>query len=255
MLNFEEPVYVISQCHRSNDLDSEGYFDQQHFARSNPKLVFVKIIENFKMSKITSIEQLESIYSRPVGERSRWKEIDHINEHYRQFIEASPFLILATHGDNGVDCSPRGDPPGFVRVVGTETIQIPDRRGNNRLDSLRNIVKNPTVGLIFLVPNAGETIRVSGQAEILIDPELCQSFTIKGKPANCVLSIKVEKAYYQCQKAIARSRLWQPSAYIDRDKLPSAGQMAKHFTDAQGVDFDADAYDRDYSDHMKKTIY
>ena len=105
------------------------------------------------MQKIDSIEMLETIYSAPVEERSIWKEIDHINELYRQFIEASPFLILATYGDKGVDCSPRGDPPGFVRVVAPDCIQIPDRRGNNRLDSMRNIIQHPEVGIIFLVPN------------------------------------------------------------------------------------------------------
>ncbi|MCJ8274282.1 MAG: pyridoxamine 5'-phosphate oxidase family protein, partial [Psychrosphaera sp.] len=108
------------------------------------------------MEKITSIEQLEQVYGQPV-ERALWKEIDHINPHYRQFIEASPFLILATFGEKGIDCSPKGDPKGFVRVVDEKTIHIPDRRGNNRLDSLRNIVTNPNVGLIFLIPNAGET--------------------------------------------------------------------------------------------------
>ena len=207
------------------------------------------------MNKISSIEQLETLYNRPVSQRSLWKEIDFLSDHYRQFIEASPFLILATYGDKGVDCSPRGDPPGFVRIVSQNCIQIPDRRGNNRLDSLRNIINNPKVGIIFLVPNSGETIRVRGQAEILIEPELCESFSIKGKPASSVLSVNVEKAYYQCQKAIARSRLWDSSSYIDRAKLPTAGQMGEFFSAAQGVDFDGDAYDVDYSDHMKKTIY
>ena len=207
------------------------------------------------MNKISSIEQLEEIYHRPVVDRSLWKEIDFLNDHYRQFIEASPFLILATYGDKGIDCSPRGDPPGFVRIVDRNCIQIPDRRGNNRLDSLRNIINNPKVGLIFLVPNSGETIRVSGQAEILIEPELCQSFSIKGKPASSVLSVTIEKAYYQCQKAIARSRLWDSSSYIDREKLPTAGQMAEFFSAAQGIEFDGDAYDQDYSNYMKKTIY
>ena len=206
------------------------------------------------MEKITTIESLEAIYGSP-GERSLWKEIDHINAHYRRFIEASPFLILASYGAKGVDCSPRGDPPGFVRIVDDNCILIPDRKGNNRLDSLRNIVNNPQVGLIFLVPNAGETIRVSGRAEIIIDKKLCDSFSIKGKPASCVISVKVQKAYFQCQKALARSRLWDPSSYMERSKLPSAGQMAQHFSEAQGVAFDGDSYDRGYAEHLRKTIY
>ena len=207
------------------------------------------------MQKIDSIEMLETIYSRPVGERSLWKEIDHINELYRQFIEASPFLILATYGDNGVDCSPRGDPPGFVRVVAPDCIQIPDRRGNNRLDTMRNIIQHPQVGIIFLIPNVGETIRISGQAEILVDAELCNSFSIKGKPASSVLSIKVQKVYYQCQKAIARSRLWDAESYIERSELPSTGQMAKFFSAQHGAEFDAESYDENYAEHMRQTIY
>ena len=207
------------------------------------------------MQKIDSIEMLEAIYNSPVGERSIWKEIDHINALYRQFIEASPFLILATHGASGVDCSPRGDPPGFVRVVAPDCIQIPDRRGNNRLDSMRNIIQHPEVGIIFLIPNVGETLRISGQAEILVDTQLCESFMINGKPANSVLSIKVQKVYYQCQKALARSRLWDAQSYIERSELPSAGQMAKFFSAQHGAEFDAETYDENYAEHMQRTIY
>lgn len=207
------------------------------------------------MQKVSSLEMLEQVYSGPVGERSLWKEIDHVNELYRKFIEASPFLVLASHGANGVDCSPRGDAPGFVRVESPRCIQIPDRRGNNRLDSLRNIVDNPDVGLIFLIPNVGETLRVSGKAEILTDAALCASFAINGKPASSVLSISVEKVYYQCQKALVRSRLWQQESQERPEGLPSAGQLAQHFSAAQGVEFDGDSYDAGYAEHMKKTIY
>ena len=207
------------------------------------------------MHKIDSLEKLEQIYTNPVPERSIWKEIDHVNALYRQFIEASPFLILASSGEHGVDCSPRGDPPGFVRVVSPKCIQIPDRRGNNRLDSMRNIIANPNVGIIFLIPNVGETLRVSGQAEILTDAALCESFAINGKPASSVLSISVDKVYYQCQKALARSRLWDPESYIERERLPSAGQMAKHFSASHGAEFDAESYDAGYAEHMKKNMY
>lgn len=206
------------------------------------------------MKKIESLQQLEEAYG-PVVERSLWKEIDHLNAHYQQFIEHSPFLILATHGEKGVDCSPRGDPAGFVRVVDTTCIQIPDRRGNNRLDSLRNIVANPSVGIIFLVPGSGETIRVSGQAEILLDEDLCASFAIAGKAASSVISVTVEKAYFQCQKAIARSALWDAASWGEKGAVPSAGQMAKVFAATKGIDFDAEEYDKNYPEHMKKTIY
>jgi len=209
---------------------------------------------NGNLKEITSSKMLEELYGKPV-ERALWKEIDHINEHYQQFIEASPFLILATYGDKGVDCSPRGDPAGFVRVVDKHHLLIPDRKGNNRLDSLHNIIKNKNVGLIFIIPNVGETIRVSGQAKILIDDKLCESFSINGKPASSVLSVKVEKAYFQCQKAIVRSSLWNSSSYIERKELPTAGKMAKYFSSQRGADFDGEAYDKNYPEHIKKTIY
>ena len=206
------------------------------------------------MTKISSLTELEALYGPPV-ERALWKEIEYLNEHYQQFIEASPFLIMATYGEKGLDCSPRGDPAGFVRVVDKNTILIPDRKGNNRIDSLRNIVGNPKIGLIFLVPNVGETVRVSGTAEIIADPELCDTFIINGKPPRSVISVTVEKAYFQCQKALARSKLWDPSSHIDRKSLPTAGQMAKYFTEKKQIEFDADEYDRNYPEHMKKTIY
>ncbi len=208
-----------------------------------------------EMRKITSLEMLEQTYTTPVSERAIWKEVDYVDDLYRAFIEASPFLILSTHGARGVDCSPRGDPPGFVRVVGQNCIQIPDRRGNNRLDSMRNIIDNGQVGIIFLIPNVGETIRVSGSAEIMIDEELCNSFAVNGKPASSVLSVTVQKAYYQCQKALVRSRLWDPESRVERDSLPGAGLMAQHFSARHGQDFDGQAYDEGYSEYMRKNMY
>ncbi len=206
------------------------------------------------MAKITTLAQLEARYARPL-ERALWKEIDHINAHYRKFIEHCPFLVLATNGTHGIDCSPRGDPAGFVRVVDETHLLIPDRRGNNRLDSLRNIISNPSVGIIFMIPNVGETIRLSGSAEILTDDELCGSFAVNGKPASSVISITVSKVYYQCQKALARSGLWDASTYIDRKLLPTAGEMTTFFAEANNRGFDAESYDRGYADYMKKTIY
>ncbi|MCP4768686.1 MAG: pyridoxamine 5'-phosphate oxidase family protein [Gammaproteobacteria bacterium] len=207
------------------------------------------------MHQIDSLEKLEQIYRNPVPERSLWKEIDHVNALYRQFIEASPFLILASSGKQGVDCSPRGDPPGFVRVVSPQCIQIPDRKGNNRLDSMRNIVENPAVAVIFLVPGAGETLRLAGQAEILVDEALCQSFAINGRPASSVLSIKVDKVYYQCQKALMRSKLWDPSERVEPGQLPSAGQLARHFSAEHGIELDAEGYDADYAEHLQQRIF
>ncbi|MEM6580029.1 MAG: pyridoxamine 5'-phosphate oxidase family protein [Pseudomonadota bacterium] len=206
------------------------------------------------MKTIDSIEDLVDLYGDPL-ERSLWKEINYINDHYKRFIERSPFLILATMSEKGIDCSPRGDPAGFVRVVDEKHIQIPDRRGNNRLDSLKNIVSHPNVGIIFLIPNVGETIRVSGKAKIVVEPELCDSFSIRGKPASSVLSITVEKAYFQCQKALVRSKLWDASTYVERNDLPTAGEMAKVFAESNNIEFDAQEYDENYPEHMKNTIY
>ena len=206
------------------------------------------------MKTINSIEQLESNYAEPIPV-SMLKEIDYINQHYQQFIERSPFLILATTGENGLDCSPRGDPAGFVRIVNPKCIQIPDRRGNNRLDSLRNIVHNPSVALIFLIPGIGETIRLSGKASIVIDEALRESFAINGKAASSVISVDVDKVCFQCQKALARSKLWDASQHIKRNELPSTGSMVKVFTDAHSVEFDAQEYDKSYPERLKKTIY
>lgn len=207
------------------------------------------------MRKIRSKQDLEKIYPNPASERSRWKEIDHIDDNYRRFIEFSPFLIIASHGENGVDCSPRGDRPGFVRVVSPRQIHIPDRKGNNRLDTLRNILSNPQVGIIFLVPNVGETIRVSGRAEIIVDETLNASFAVNGKAASSVISVNVDKAYFQCQKALARSRLWDPASYPERARLPSAGDMTRHFGAAHGIEFDGAAYDAEYPEYMKRNLY
>ena len=141
-----------------------------------------------------------------------FKEIDHVSAEYRAFIEASPFFVLASNGPEGVDCSPRGDEPGFVRVADEKTLLIPDRRGNNRVDSLRNIVRDPRVSLLFLVPGVSETFRVIGRAHISTDPALTETFVFAGKMPRAVIVVKVESVYFQCAKAIVRSKLWTPHA-------------------------------------------
>ncbi|NEQ68495.1 MAG: pyridoxamine 5'-phosphate oxidase family protein [Symploca sp. SIO2D2] len=206
------------------------------------------------MRCIESIEELESKYGDVVP-IARYKEINYINEHYRKFIEASPFIVLATKGAQGIDCSPRGDPPGFVRVVDEKTLLIPDRRGNNRIDSLRNIVSNGEAGLIFLIPNVGEAMRVTGKASVVLDEKLQETFSINGKMPTSLIRVEVEKAYYQCQKAIARSKLWSPESHIDRGLLPTAGEMAQSFSKQHGEEFDGAAYDKAYPERMRKVIY
>ena len=200
---------------------------------------------------IASIEELESIYGAPL-KRSLVKEIDRISEHYRAFIEKAPFVALATCGPEGLDCSPRGDPAGFVRVVDDKTLMIPDRRGNNRIDSLRNLVRDPRMSLLFLIPGVNETMRVNGRARISVDPQLLASFEMQGKLPRSVLIVTVERIYFQCQKALVRSRLWASEAQVPRSDLPSTGEMLEALSDS---DFDGAEYDRNYSEHLEKTIY
>lgn len=200
---------------------------------------------------VSAIAELEAIYGEPLAQ-SLVKEIDYISDHYRAFIEQSPFMVLASVAEEGLDCSPRGDPAGFVRVVDEKTVMIPDRRGNNRIDTLRNLVRDPRVSLLFLVPGVGETLRINGRAAISVDPDLCASFDMNGKTPRSVIVVTVERVYFQCQKALARSRLWDPEARIERKELPSAGDILQKLSKN---DFDGDAYDKNYPERLKKTIY
>jgi len=201
--------------------------------------------------EITTIEALEALYGRPQA-TSIVKEIGHVAPEYAAFIKAAPFLVIASTGPKGLDLSPRGDPAGFVRVVDEHTLDIPDRRGNNRIDTLRNIVHDPSVALIFLVPGIGETIRVSGTARILTDPALCEAYAIGAKPARTVLRVTVDRIYFQCQKALVRSGLWTPDAQRPRDSLPTAGDILAALS---GGEVGGAEYDAEYPERMKRTIY
>src|ERR1700681_1053585 len=173
---------------------------------------------------VTTMDQLMGLYDAP-SDVSVAKQIDHVSDHYRAFIEAAPFFALATGGPEGLDCSPRGDAPGFVRVADAKTLMVPDRRGNNRIDSLRNIMHDPRVALLFLIPGIGETIRVVGRAVLSIDLDLLASFTVNGKAPTCVIVITVEQVFYQCTKAIVRSKLWDVARHVDRASLPTTGAI------------------------------
>jgi len=201
--------------------------------------------------RITTAEQLDALYGEPVG-RSLTKEIDYISANYRKFIEAAPFVIVATSGPDGLDCSPRGDPPGFVRVRDDKTVLIPDRRGNNRIDTLRNLVADSRISLLFLIPGVGETLRINGRAEIVTDPELRESFALNGKTPVSVLVVTAERVYFQCPKALVRSRLWHPDAQVPRSALPSSGDIMAEII---GGDYDAEAHDRAYPQRFKETLY
>jgi len=180
------------------------------------------------------------------------KEIDHINAPYRALIEAAPFFALATSGPDGLDCSPRGDAAGFVRVHDDRTLLVPDRRGNNRIDSLRNLLIDPRVALLFLIPGCGETLRVNGRAVISTDPALTRSFIVEGKTPRSVIVVTVERVYYQCPKALVRAKLWDPESWFDRKSLPTAGKILAAITNGQT---DAERHDREYPERMKATIY
>ena len=200
---------------------------------------------------ITSVETLERLYGQPFGP-SIAKETDRITAHYRAFIEAAPFFALASAGADGLDCSPRGDAPGFVQVADGKTLLIPDRRGNNRIDSLRNIVRDPRVALLFLIPGVSETMRINGRAALSTDPELLESFKVDGKAPRCIIVVTVERAYFQCAKAIVRSKLWDPTRHVPRGKLASTGAMVAALTRGK---VDAETYDRDAPARIKAQLY
>ncbi len=204
--------------------------------------------------RLSDIAALEAHYGAPPT-RALVKELDHIAAPYRAFVEAAPFVVIATAGPEGLDASPRGDPAGFVRVTGPQSVEIPDRPGNNRLDTLRNILRDRRVALLFLIPGIGETFRINGRAEITVDPELCAAHGLGGRPARAVIRVAVERCYYQCQKALVRGRLWDAEAQIARDRLPSAGDMLAAFHAAEGTPFDGARYDADYPERMARTLY
>lgn len=203
------------------------------------------------MTLITTIEQLETLYAHPV-EAATAKEVDQITPHYRAMIESSPFAVLATSGPEGLDCSPRGDLRGFVRIRDPRTLLLPDRRGNNRVDSLRNIVRDPRVALLFLIPGSGNTLRVNGRAVISIDPDLLASFAVEEKAPRSVAVIAVETVFFQCARAIVRADLWNPASHVDPAKLPTPGAILAALTaDRVG----GAAYDQAWPERAKKTMW
>jgi len=200
---------------------------------------------------VTDASTLQALYGSP-GEASRKKEVDHVHPHYRAFIEAAPFAVLATSGPDGLDASPRGDPAGFVVVEDEKTLLLPDRRGNNRMDSLLNIIADPRVALLFLVPGVGETLRVNGSARISVDPALLARFEMDGKLPRSVLVVDVQTVYFQCSRALLRSRLWDPQTQVARSALPSVGRI---LSDLTAGTFDGAAYDRDLPARVAGSLY
>lgn len=200
---------------------------------------------------ITTVEQLEALYGQPYGP-SLAKEIDYIAPAYRKLIEAAPFVAVATGGPDGLDCSPKGDGPGFVRILDDKTLALPDRPGNNRIDGFRNILKDPRIALLFLIPGVGETLRVNGRASISIDPALMQCFAVNDKLPKSVLIVHIDTVFFHCSKAIVRSKLWDEATKIDRKSLPSTGTIIAEVSQGK---MGGEAYDRDAPERIKAMLY
>ena len=203
------------------------------------------------MSIIATIEQLEAIYGQP-NDASTVKVADRVTPQYRALIDKSPFAALATCGPEGLDCSPRGDLAGFVRVHDEKTLMMPDRRGNNRIDSLRNIVRDPRVALLFLIPGAGSTLRVNGRARVSVDAELLASFRMEGKAPRTVVVMNVDEIYFQCARAIVRSELWNPARHVDPKSLPTPGQI---LADMSHNLVGGEDYDRAWPERARQSLW
>ncbi|KAF6666378.1 pyridoxamine 5'-phosphate oxidase family protein [Pantoea sp. EKM101V] len=200
-------------------------------------------------SVITELTELERLYGT-VARPSIAKVTDHIHPAYRPFIDASPFVALATSGPDGLDVSPRGDPAGFIDIEDDRTLLLPDRRGNNRIDSLRNILYDNRVALLFLVPGIGETLRVNGTAAISTDPALLERFAVNSQLPKTVLRIAVDTVFFQCSRAILRAGLWDVTTQIPRQSLPSTGSILR-----QIAEIDGEAYDKALPERLKNSLY
>jgi PPOX class probable FMN-dependent enzyme len=200
---------------------------------------------------IATLDELLALFERP-GDTSTKKEVPYVHPLYRQMIEASPFAVLATIGPGGLDASPRGDPAGFVVVEDEKTLLLPERRGNNRIDSLRNIVADPRIALLFMIPGVGETLRVNGRARISVAPALLDRFLMEGKRPKCVLVIEVDTVFFQCARAIRRSSLWDAALAAAPKNLPTPGAILAELSDQR---IDGAAYDRELPQRQRSTLY
>lgn len=197
---------------------------------------------------ITTIAELETLYAAPAS-ASLSKVADHLTPEYARLLEASPFVALATVGPDGADCSPRGDRGQVAFALDDRTVAIPDRRGNNRIDTLRNIVADPRVGCLFLIPGCNECLRINGRARLSRDPALIERFTVDGKPPVTVIVVEIEAVYFQCARALIRSNLW--NVHIDRATLPKAGELIR----SADASFEAEPYDAGLAERQATTLY
>ncbi|WP_431264713.1 pyridoxamine 5'-phosphate oxidase family protein [Roseateles chitinivorans] len=200
---------------------------------------------------LATVDALRTVYEAPTAPATLDKECDHVHPLYRPFIEASPFAILATRGPHGLDTSPRGDAPGFVEVADPKTLLLPDRRGNHRIDSLRNLVHDPSLALLFLIPGIGECLRVNGVGRISASPVLRERFAVEGQLPKSFLVIEVHSVFFQCARAVKRSGLWHPDRHVERTTLPSTGSILAGLS----ASFDGVAYDAELEDRQRRTMY
>ncbi len=200
---------------------------------------------------VSDYSQLRDVYSEPLPRASQ-KVLDHLDAHCRRFIEMSPFCVISSTGADGrADASPRGDPPGFVKVVDRHTLLLPDRPGNNQVDTMQNILNHPVVGLLFLVPGMNETLRVCGSAEIVTDEQVLAPLSVSSRAPKSGLKITVKDAFLHCGRALLRSRLWDPEVQIDRSSYPTYGQVLAE----QIAGADAEAIDRDEQNANREKLY
>ncbi len=200
---------------------------------------------------VTTLEELETLYGA-VAQPAIIKEVDHIYPIYRPFIEASPLAVLATAGPGGLNATARGDPAGFIHIEDEHTLILPDRRGNNRVDSLRNILADPRVALLFFIPGVGETLRVNGTAKIIVCPDYVDRFAVSGKPPKTVLRIDVKSVLFQCMRAVMRSEIWKQESQVDRKSLPSVGTILRALSQAA---IDDQVYDQEAPQRLANTLY
>jgi uncharacterized protein len=205
--------------------------------------------------QITTEAELRARFAAP-GRLAILKQLDRLDHNCRRFIALSPFLCLASARPDGLaDNSPRGDAPGFVQVLDERTLLIPDRPGNNRLDSMANILHNPNVGLLFFIPGVTETLRVNGRARLTGSPELLARFEVRGRAPKAAIVVEVVEAFLHCSKALIRSRLWEDDAKVDRQALPTLGRMVAEAVDGRAAQETVAEYDRIIERSIEERLY
>jgi PPOX class probable FMN-dependent enzyme len=204
---------------------------------------------------ITSKEQLRDLYSQPL-ELAIKKQLDCLDELSEKFISLSPFAIISTAGKNGLlDASPRGEAAGFIKVLDKHTIAIPDRPGNNRLDSLTNIIENPKIGMLLLIPGFKECLRINGSAKIVTNNDLLKKFYHNGKLPKSLILVSIQEVYFHCAKAITRAKIWDSRSHVSRDKMPSLGRILMSQIAPEKSEVEIKEVEALIEDRVKTTLY